>query len=827
MRLGQSLYKITFKKNKSIWEIILAIAMVTAMISVFTGMAVSVSKAFTAYNVKGLDYDVAFYKLDREMAENLSEDFKQLEGYKYSYFRTDEVYAYISPDVNNGLSITGVEGDYLEIYDVVMLEGRLPEKSNEIIITYDPNSPISEYIELGKNIELVCFDEKYADIQGASRSFEVVGIFKWNAGNYSLETSAFTTVEGMETLLGVRENSYSTVVCTDASNAKQLQTAWERISEMASKYGMDALMNLQPNQAKMELFAGKVGVGGALSVTFYALAVLIAGAALFMIFNMITVTTNERIRTYGFLRSVGLSQKEILKNFINIIMGVTLIGSTVGVLLGYCLNQTVGRFLTRQLVKGINDDAIKSMVLYDGILAYAEAVLLVFVAVVIANVLIWIRIKKYSITEELKYGDSVLNENEKYENVKRIRSEKNVIKLVGGRNIKRNKIISRCMYFNFFLVSLVLSVVIITFVNINFNEFTTMKKALFCDYEVYFDTIKEYKIDEAKMDVVKKDFGEKKVHGILENYEFLAVGSEEYAHKQEEVLKEAGVASMQELPREYYTTLNEFSGVGIYIADDGVIEELINGSGLKGFDVSAPLIFTEEDRVDTVTIYDRSDKKYELKTSGVIPNNYLKDYGYTGKHNLIMNWPAAMQYLGIQKEYTGMLVSSDLTETEMQTALNKISEEINMPIYFFVSDNGVNEVVNQGLMIMYIALYIVSCLFIVSIVNVVCIMRVAVKQRKREYGMFMALGMTIKETILLISYEARALCIRAMIIALPLGGVVAFLLLENMEKEVSLMKLAIGVFVTILSTYGVIYVVTYWIGKKLMKTNIKANLEVE
>lgn len=278
---------------------------------------------------------------------------------------------------------------------------------------------------------------------------------------------------------------------------------------------------------------------------------------------------------------------------------------------------------------------------------------------------------------------------------------------------------------------------------------------------------------------------------------------------------------------EYYATLNEYSSVGMYIADNSIIEELIKDSGMKGMDVSGPLVFTEEDGIDVVTIFDRTNKKYELKTNGVISNNYLKDYGFVGKYNLILNWPAAMQYLGMQKEYTGMLISSDLTETEMQAVLNKVSEEINMQIYFWVSNNGVNEVVNQGLMIMYIALYIVFCLFTVAIVNVVCIMRVAVKQRKREYGMFMALGMTIKETISLISYETRALCIRAMIIALPLGGLIAFLLLESMEKEVSLLNLSIGVFVTILSTYGVIYVVTYWIGKKLMKKNIKANLEVE
>ncbi len=826
MKLRNLTYKITFKKSKTIFETIIAIAIVTAMLIILTNMAVMVTKAYTTVSTfVGQNYDMSVAIEDRDSAIKFYEKLPMLENYKYSHFRTTEISLDINEESMYSFCLVGAEGDYLDLFEYPLLIGRMPENNNEVIISNACLEQLNKTIGVGD--EITTFSKSFMEDEiREDYAFKVVGIFEGSSADiYSIE--AYTTVETIENLFD--DLSYSVCVGTEADTAKELEESWNRETEMLmSVVSIDSVKDVVYNDNRHTLLSNKVSIGGGLSVVFHSVAVFIAVASMFMIYNIILSSVHKRINDYGLLRSLGCSLTDIKRNYMNIIFGTVFLGGGLGCILGFIMNHTIGKFLVGKMIGSFRSGALSELIFHDYPTAYVEAVLLVAIAVVLANIIIWHKSIGLTIVNQIKYGeetDSVIKSKGQP------KKTKDFIELLGNRNLRRNKISTRCIFLNFFFVGLILSFIIIFFINLDFNDFNTFKKAEFCDYEVecnWINVEEEIILNEDELNTFKAALEDSEVYGILQlRWSYNSCNEDTLSSIEKEFLLSKGVETYIELSDEDKAEFNRQIGVKVYIADDEIIKELTGNN--KKYNYDAPLVFiTGEVKEELISIYDRNNLKYSIPLNGTIEENYLRDYSFDCKYDLIMNYQAAKEYLNIDKQYTGFLVKTNESEESFKEIINYVSQLLEKDITYNASYKGEAETLEQGKCIMLIAFYIVSCFFVMVISNIICTMRVTLTKRKKEFGILIVLGMFKRDVIKLLSFESKKICVSASLLSVPIGTMISVYFIIAVGHSINIGKSIIGMILSFLICFVATVITSYLVGDSLLsKTKLITNMEEE
>lgn len=801
MRIGSLLYKATYKKSKEKVELITIIALVSAVVCVFLNMTEDIKKSFVMASAEGFNYDAVILDTELESAVNLSEEIKDTIEIKYNFIRTDSKELWES-DSSLIFNIQGIKGDYLEIYEEELSEGRLPETDDEIMLDIKYNQLKEHKLGLGDKIEL------QSDM-GLKKSYTVVGFYIPSGHNSVYEIEAKTSLHGMDTLF--ENNKYSVCVCSFSDSLEEIDDAYGNIYRIAEKYGLSD--SIKWNEEKYQLFQDSVNIDNEYGSLFKFLSAFVICISVFLIYNAIEVTTNERININSLFRCVGMSRRKMNVNMMLNCVIVCIEGIILGWILGFVLNHTLGSLLIGLLNRALLGEMSSHISVYDSPFSYLKGGIAIFAVSFFAYIIIIIKNNRKSILEGLRGTE----ENKvKAKSKSEIATNKNIFTLLGNKNIKRNRAMYLYTFFSL-LASIVLMLVVgAFFCNLSLKDLDSIRKALFCDYEIVFD-YGQY-INENAYNALADKMGKDKIKGASYDsiWEYFLFDSNEY---QERLALLDDEKDIQDLQADYL--------VNIYIADNSIIKSIVEESDIKVKNVEEPIVLSFDSEINHLTIYDSENRQYNINISGYATSNYLMDYQYLTKTRLIMNYSAAKEYLGLENKYNILLITSKETQEDLQGYINNILDEYEIHAYVQATSENVKSQMLQDTFLMAVFGYLLLSIVIMSLINCYCVIKIIIKQRRREYGIVMAIGMSRKDTAKLVSYEIRKLCIYAISIGTIISIPILIYWFSAGEININYIKTVFVICLFDALFYIVISYLVKKVSEKMIKNNVIINMNAE
>lgn len=176
--------------------------------------------------------------------------------------------------------------------------------------------------------------DMFGGFQPTLRQFEVTGTFTTGMYEYDL-TNIYTTLAAAQDLVGMAENNASGIGVRTLAPEDARETAVRVGDELGYPYSVDSWITR--NQA---LFS-------ALELEKLALAIivfLIVVVAAFNIVSTLVMVVSDRTKEIGILRTMGMTQKGILRVFVIQGVWIGVIGTSVGAALGIGISYALDRW---------------------------------------------------------------------------------------------------------------------------------------------------------------------------------------------------------------------------------------------------------------------------------------------------------------------------------------------------------------------------------------------------------------------------------------------------------------------------------------------------
>lgn len=357
----------TLKENRTrtivtVIGIILSVAMFTATIEAFVTVESYLISYAEMYNGK---YHVGFNNVEKEVFDTVTEDERVKE---YTYIQNIG-YAEIGSvnEYKPYLYIGGIPEDFTEIIPIHLTSGRLPENSNELVVSEHVYYNGDVKFELGQQITLDVGQRQYgseeltqerplikADGKGASEllvnkksvTYTVVGfclrpdesVEDYEAPGYTAYTINEYDNNGAFDIYTVLENPYKYE---------------EFYSETKEDFGI-----MWGNVNSDLLMFSFQSFNSAFPVLVIGLMTILIGLIVFgsvsLIYNSFSISVSERTRQFGILKSIGATKKQIRKTVLYEAAVLCIIGIPAGIIAGcigiavtfYFLSDSISTFLS-------------------------------------------------------------------------------------------------------------------------------------------------------------------------------------------------------------------------------------------------------------------------------------------------------------------------------------------------------------------------------------------------------------------------------------------------------------------------------------------------
>lgn len=612
MNIFKQFTKRSLKENKTrtlvtIIGIILSVAMFTATIEAFVTVQHYLINYAEMYNGK---YHVGFYDVEYGDISKITED-ERVE--KYTFIQ-DIGYAEIgsSNEYKPYLYIAGIPTDFTDVMPIHLTEGRLPENSNEIVVSDHLYSNGGVQLKLGQEItievgqrqwsELVNItDEEYEKLDGDSwaKLTQKYPLLK-NEGEEARE-QLVNTIKKTYTIVGfcVRPEQttiepYSapgytafTINEPDNTNTQSIYTILENPSEYG-KFNTTIITSLKVdstinNDLLMYSFnsfdsAFPVLVLGLLSI----LIGLIVFGSVSLIYNSFSISVSERTKQFGILKSIGATKKQIRKSVLYEASVLCIIGIPIGLISG-CLGIAITfHFLSDSISTFLAELTDLKMRFVFSPLAIIAASIISFVTVIISA---YIPAKK---AIKINPIESVRQSNEIKVKQRSVKVSPLTEKFFGfeatlsSKNFKRNKRKYRTTVFSLFV-----SVVLFISASSLSTYFTDIVEAQSQDMN-YDVAINIYNYDDNFNPLYETDdFRNKLCEGIktvegIDEFTLSQQMSTEYNIDKKYISEEYLDMMYKEVERYSDETQNQYYGMFRYnFIDDEAFRRLLKAEGLS------------------------------------------------------------------------------------------------------------------------------------------------------------------------------------------------------------------------------------------------------
>lgn len=787
MELYVKLLKITFLKAKDTKWIICVASFVIAMVSMLLMSASSIKESYLQAINQMPQYDFVLEDLNFE-EKNKYSDINFWQDTVDDIGCSTNIFELEVPDSPFYFSVTGLMGNFQDIYNIDLQEGHYPENEKEIVVDSKFMDNMEEHYTIGDEITLFAFSvekKKYFDI-----TYKIVGIFGAKVSDGE-EVYAFCTLEGAERLLEQTKANISYRVMVTASDVEQAVSYIRKDSEN---------LKIQLNEAKLDISGEQETDGKGAVKVFQALGVMIGLVSGALLFNMLQVASVNRIQQIGMLRCLGLDKKQLYKSYLlNLLM--YLLGAVLGgFLLSVLLEKTLGKWLFQHFVKGFNMSDYVELSFQVSIEAFAQAIALVAVIFALVYSMLLKKSLKYTPVEAVGF----IEEGQSNIKVKSQKSDKiNVVAFVGKRNLVRNKARTFYTAFTYFVTAILVLILCMVLCSVDLYDIDGLKKSNLFDYEFYDDSLECSLTTE-----------------MAENISALgAVATAECSRRQvyEFYEKEENVGTYNELveTRVYSDTLFNL-----------ICQE--NGLDYKGHEKEHYYLLLSENNTKEkqMVLYDTSKNKREIYINAVIEkDNYGAGLAVDGKC-IIMNQTGADALFANPYCYNVVYIkSASKIECISQVKDYLAANQVQM-IYSDLQQMTQDAKTQLG-SIICVAIYLMICICAMTITNIICNINVNVQLRKREYGILIALGMTRKRVIRLLISEIVIIAEHMILLALPCALVVALFFISGAGQEISIVKVLTAAVIGGGMLYGLTYILCYIKGNHVFDKNVLVLLDKE
>ena len=858
------LNKLTIKNLKlnkkrtivTIIGIMLSVSLITAVATMYN----SAIKSLINFEIreKG-DFHVAYYNVPQEEIDtfknNRSIDTLNLvENIGYAKIDSKneyKPYAYIKAFTKSSLNNLSIK----------LVEGRLPENSNEIlipthlktngritlnvgdVITLDVGTRVdNEGYELNQINPLYTNDDGTASekiVNTTSKTYKVVGIIERPATNiegYTAPGYTFITYydennlsdivdiyakynkdgvkrayEVTANIIGVDEVLFTKYYSGESMSEEEFNKYTDQIAK--AKYDIninDYLIDLETNPIKSS------GIGGLGIVVGIVMAIIVV-TSVFCIKNSFDISITEKIKQYGMLRSIGATKKQIKHNVFYEASILGLIGIPLGILAG---------ILASYILIIVSNYYLGDFMASDIKLIFSFSFVAIIFAIILGIVTIYASaFKSAKKASRISPIDSIRNSSTIKINSKKVKSPKIINKLfgVGGdisyKNLKRNKKKYR---------TTVISIIVSVSVFIALTSFMS----------IAFDSIeRELNISDYNLSLTATDYNEEEYQKLIATTSLDNILN--YTILRESELKFSNTYYNQEYIDWINLDLNSIinSYISIISIGDYQYKKFIESLGLDYNSIKDKAILLD---YSSVSRYNEEDNKFESKYLHVYK---FKDHDMisgtltdNSNFNIEIFKVTENKPFGLKNVNNALLISDDLFNKIYSSKViniyydssnaNKLQDDIDEALTGVdYAVNNIEESVNMlNNLFTLIGIFLYGFIIVISLIGITNIFNTIttnMELRRQEFAMLKSIGMTKKEFSRMISLESIFMGIKSLVFGIPIGLILSYLIHHYLTLDSGLpYKMpVIAILIAVITVFILIFIIMKYSMNKINKQN--------
>lgn len=800
-----TLKSLKLNKKRTIVTII-GIILSTALICAVAGMITSVQKTLINYaKSHSGNYHVCFKNIPNDELKYIKEN-KNVQNY------------FLSKNVGYG-KLEKVENEYkpyifvmeydkkgLEQGGVTLLEGRMPENSNEIVIpehlikSGKINYTIGEKItlNLGKRqtkdgLELTQEDALLTDeseeTESSSKSksetedleeivdtkehtYTIVGIIERSnyKGIEGFSAPGYTAISYMD-----NENDINTAnISVLYSNLKDFQKKTEDIKSVIEK-NIGSSVTVSYNSSLID-YEG--GVSDTTMASLYSVGavviVIIILSSVFVIRNSFSISVSEKTKQYGMLSSIGATKKQIKKSVLYEGFYIGIIGIPLGILCGMLAVVILLQVVNVLLGDSLNEKCVFSI----PILAIIASIIISAIIIYLSCILPARRASKISPIEAIRGNDDIKIKAKKVKTSKITKKLFGIGGVIASKNLKRNKKKYRTTVISL-VVSISIFISLSSFLDYGGKIVNVYYKDLGYDISVYDGTVENYN-EITKLDNVEEY-----------SYSYMTEGSVDINKYGSEFGKKR-IAKDGE----------ETNSITIILINNDYFKKFIEHLGIQSTNYKDIAILEDDayEYIDEKTVFENY---YSLKTGDSIEITLTNGEKRTikiskktderpmGYKNVYSNGG----YLFVSEDFIqdksdkksfhvgGLLIKSQNPD-ELENEINNLKKTNNLYSKLYI--NNISKYVEENqkiILLISIFLYgFIAVITLIGVTNIFNIITTNMILRSKEFANLKSVGMTTKEFNRMIRLESILYGLKSLLIGIPLGLIGSYCIYNGIAK---------------------------------------------
>lgn len=800
-----TLKSLKLNKKRTIVTII-GIILSTALICAVAGMITSVQKTLINYaKSHSGNYHVCFKNIPNDELKYIKEN-KNVQNY------------FLSKNVGYG-KLEKVENEYkpyifvmeydkkgLEQGGVTLLEGRMPENSNEIVIpehlikSGKINYTIGEKItlNLGKRqtkdgLELTQEDALLTDeseeTESSSKSksetedleeivdtkehtYTIVGIIERSnyKGIEGFSAPGYTAISYMD-----NENDINTAnISVLYSNLKDFQKKTEDIKSVIEK-NIGSSVTVSYNSSLID-YEG--GVSDTTMASLYSVGavviVIIILSSVFVIRNSFSISVSEKTKQYGMLSSIGATKKQIKKSVLYEGFYIGIIGIPLGILCGMLAVVILLQVVNVLLGDSLNEKCVFSI----PILAIIASIIISAITIYLSCILPARRASKISPIEAIRGNDDIKIKAKKVKTSKITKKLFGIGGVIASKNLKRNKKKYRTTVISL-VVSISIFISLSSFLDYGGKIVNVYYKDLEYDISVYDGTVENYN-EITKLDNVEEYSYSYMTEGSVDINKY---GSEFGKKRIAKDGEETNSITIILINNDYFKKFIEHLGIqstnykDIAILEDDAYEYIDektvfeNYYSLKTGDSIEITLTNGEKR--TVKISKKTDER---------PMGYKNVYSNGGY--LFVSEDFIQDKSDKKSFHVGGLLIKSQNPDELENEINNLKKTNNLYSKLYI--NNISKYVEENQkIILLISIFLYGFIAVITLIGVTNIFNTITTNmilRSKEFANLKSVGMTTKEFNRMIRLESILYGLKSLLIGIPLGLIGSYCIYNGIAK---------------------------------------------
>lgn len=695
---------------------------------------------------------------------------------------------YLKENKSADLEISELSKESFNNLGIKLLEGRLPENSEEVVISDNLEKYSEINLGIGSNINL-----KFSGTNNnkQEKNYKVVGkveITSMSIENSGANNYTYAVLSCLENYdnsnynvyikfkdLNKRLDTIGTILGLNIDSYKSIDNIAKAENKLLDN--QNKIYDLNINNVLIQLEGG--GYRDATEDMIYYISfiiiIVIIIISVYCIRNSFNISMTERIRDYGMLSSIGATKKQIKKEMLHEAYLIGLTSIPIGLLIGifgiYILLKIIQSFISEELFG-------MTFIFSINFVSIIIAILLSIVTIYLSVIGTARRVSKIEPIEAIRENKDIQF------NRKNIKAPKIIKRLfgIGGdiayKNLKRNKRKYRTT-----IVSITLSVAVFILVMSFVNYANTVSEILFGDISYDVQVYGEYE----KLSEISQD-------PEIKNYSLLAIKDANLINYNGHVTEESKlkgtndpdpeIISIVSLGKQEYTRYIQKLGLNYDdVKDKAILYDYktreIEDKGKDRYLLYRVYNFEEGNILEcTIDTSKGETKEFDIEIAKVTNEKpmYLID--------------SNISYLIVSDEYWNNIprqafesdavlsLVTDNPESVKEYLENKYVGDYDSVVNI---DKSEKERKAQTITIIVFLSLFIGVTTLIGITNIFNTITTSMELRQKEFANLKAIGMTKKEFNRMIRLETIFYCIKSLIIGIPLGLIFSFALYNGFE----------------------------------------------